>query len=333
MISNGSQLEAANIGVERIKHNSSLADISRVKRPGKYSRKSEHAYIDDKRKESCITCSSKTCRSGDKCPGIKVECFECGKKGHYRGAQICKKKRTKAARRVQSDEEVHFSDTLSECGKSDESSEDEISKSRRTRSERHITKVKRMRVFRRVHSPLTKHIYEVEVIIKEHKVKVFADTGADVCIMSKKQANKLGLPLSKTGMSIYPFASENMKCCGYHVGTVMYGDNVANIGIYVLNKNVNISGRVAEELGILTLTVLSNKAAPIRNVTNRSDAMKADIVSKYPGIFHGVGRLHDHEVKFHIDETVTPVYEPRRPFPYHFKGNLGRHSLIWKTKA
>ena len=175
-----------------------------------------------------------------------MECFECGKKGHYRGAQICKKKRTKAARRVQSDKEVHSSDTLSECGKSDESSEDKISKSHRTRSERHITKVKRMRVSRPVHRPLTKHRYEVEVIIKEHKVKVFADTGADVCIMSKKQANKLGLPLSKTRMSIHPYASEKM----------MYGDNVANIGIYVLN------GRVAEELGILTLNVLSKKMHP-----------------------------------------------------------------------
>ena len=61
LISNGRRLEAANIGVERIKHNSSLADMSRVKRPGKYSRKSEHAYIDNKRKESCITYSSKTC--------------------------------------------------------------------------------------------------------------------------------------------------------------------------------------------------------------------------------------------------------------------------------
>ena len=187
MISNGRRLEAANIEVERIKHNSSLADISRVKRPGKYSRKSEHAYIDNKRKESCITCSSKTCRGGNKCPGIKVECFECGKKGHYRGAQICKKKRTKAARRVQSDEEVHSdSDTLSECGKSDESSEDEISKSAESVA-RDITKVKRMRVSRCVHRPLTKHRYEVEVIIKEHKVKVFADTGADVCTCSRNK--------------------------------------------------------------------------------------------------------------------------------------------------
>ena len=56
--------------------------------------------------------------------------------------------------------------------------------------------------------------------------------------MFKKQANKLGIPLSKTRMSIHPYASQKMKCCGYYVGTVMYGDNVANIGIYVLNKNV-----------------------------------------------------------------------------------------------
>ena len=57
-------------------------------------------------------------------------------------------------------------------------------------------------------------------------------------------------------------------------------------------------------------------------MTNGSDAMKADIVSKYTGIFKGVGRLHDHKVKFHIDETVTPVCEPRRPIPYHLQGKF-----------
>ena len=46
-----------------------------------------------------------------------------------------------------------------------------------------------------------------------------------------------------------------MKCVGFYVGAVKYKSQVANIRIYVVNKDVEplLSGPAAEALGILTL--------------------------------------------------------------------------------
>ena len=53
--------------------------------------------------------------------------------------------------------------------------------------------------------------YQVNVIIKENEVQAFADTGADISVMSLRLATKLGLPLQKTKMKIKPHGSKSVK--------------------------------------------------------------------------------------------------------------------------
>ena len=97
-----------------------------------------------------------------------------------------------------------------------------------------VSKIRRMRIPQRIRKTVAKLRYEVEVIIKEKKVRVFADTAADTCVMSKKEAKRLGLPLGKTKMKIRPYDSRSIKYCGCYVGTIMYGDTVVNICIFML---------------------------------------------------------------------------------------------------
>ena len=54
-------------------------------------------------------------------------------------------------------------------------------------------------------------------------------------------------------MRIKPYGSKTMKCHGEYVGTVMYGEAVANTSIYILDKNVEtlLSGNVYEDLNII----------------------------------------------------------------------------------
>ena len=53
--------------------------------------------------------------------------------------------------------------------------------------------------------------YTVNVIINQRIVPVFADTGADVCIMAKTTADKLKLELNATDMRIRPYGSRPKK--------------------------------------------------------------------------------------------------------------------------
>ena len=43
------------------------------------------------------------------------------------------------------------------------------------------------------------------------------------------------------------------------------------------------------------------------------------IAEKYPGLFEGIGKLKDFEVKLHIDESVAPVAQPARRIPFHLR--------------
>ena len=68
---------------------------------------------------------------------------------------------------------------------------------------------------------------------------MFADTVADISVMSKKMADDLDLPLTKTRMKIKPYGmKKKIRCCGLYVGPVMYGDKMANVGIYVVKGDV-----------------------------------------------------------------------------------------------
>ena len=341
LIKNGRQLEAATSGVAKMKKSEPTEEFSSSSRayrtrPGKYSSKNTR-NMEKKPAARCSSCSSKVCPGGKKCPGAKIECFDCGKKGHFRNAEICRKKKTRKrpTRRVETDDE-----SSSEHEDSDESEDSETdssgSEGKRTfrLSARHVTKVRRMRVKRSVRRSNNSKRYEVDVVIKETSIKAFADTGADICIMSKKNAKQLGLKMKKTKMSIRPYGSKKMKCIGYDIVTVMYKDSVANIGIYVLNKNVEtlLSGPVAEELGIISFngdqvsgTSSETCDIDIRTVEEDQDPYMKEIRSKYPHLASGkVGKLKDYVVKYYVDESVPPVAEPRRPIPYHLQEKFER---------
>ncbi len=266
IIKNGRQLEAAATGIRKMK--GSPGSVRRVgnkrgkgkRRPGKYSGKKDQQFEKAPAPKQCVSCSSKACPGGKKCPGTKIECFDCGKRGHFRGASLCKKPKPMTRRTAESEtddsttSDTENSDESGSTSEEAESTDSETTKRSLRLSAKHVTKIRRMRVSRPVRRSGHAKRYEVDVVIKETPVKAFADTGADICIMSKKKAKKIGLKLRKTRTSIRPYGSKKMKCCGYSIATVMHKDQVANVGIYIINKNVEtlLSGAVAEELGIIT---------------------------------------------------------------------------------
>ena len=83
-----------------------------------------------------------------------------------------------------------------------------------------------------------KNKYQVIIGVKEQAITAFADTGADISIMSKKTADHLNLPLTRTTVQIKPYGSKNLKCVGYYTGPIKYGDAVANISFDVVKKDL-----------------------------------------------------------------------------------------------
>ena len=44
--------------------------------------------------------------------------------------------------------------------------------------------------------------------------------------------------------------------------------------------------------------------------------------AKYPAVFEGIGKLHGHEKKLHIDESIPPVSQTYRRTPFHLRKQL-----------
>lgn len=326
LISQGRSLESATksaciIKKEEVTYES---NVNRT-RPGKYSKRNVKNSRDHKERETsvksnCYTCSSKTCKGKKSCPAYEMTCFLCNKKGHFRGAKACKNKTAGKSRRLESDTES--SDTDDSTSSTPEQSSSESEEERRVKffKNKRVTKIRRMRRIHKKRIQPNRPRYVVDVIIKEQEIEVFADTGADINIMSKKVAQGLELPIEKTKMKIKPYGSKKLKCCGVYTGTVMYGENVANTDFYIIDQEVEtlLSGRVAEDLNIIEYNPV-----PIRKV-QVADKLKSEIADAYPKVFTGVGTLKDYKVKFFIDHDVKPVAQPARPIPFHLRKKFER---------
>ena len=160
------------------------------------------------------------------------------------------------------------------------------------------------------------------MVIKEKVVQMFADTGADISVISKSLSDELGLPLTKTPMRIKPYGQKRrIRCVGMYVGPVRYDDEIANVGIYVVKGEVEalLSGAASEALGIISF----HGDREVRR-SMADDPANQVYFNRFPSLFSGVGKMKNYKVKFHVDPNVPPVAHPKRSAPYHLEGKLDR---------
>ena len=127
--------------------------------------------------------------------------------------------------------------------------------------------------------------------------------------MSIKSAQSVKLLLTRTKIKIRPYSSKPLKSLGYYDGTVMYGATVANIYLYVVKPNVEtlLSGKVCEELGIVTFNSQPLNASDQKVCSIDPDDYKATVVTNFPNVFHGIGKLNNFTAEFHIDKNLPLI--------------------------
>jgi hypothetical protein len=340
LVKKGRSLEAAEKGADKIKGEQKFKteeqySVNRMQ-PKKYSRKYQqrdnrtpnrgegHSKPSQSSSSQpfnkCRTCSSRSCKGERHCPGKSVTCFTCNLKGHYRVSKACKK--SSSARRLESSSEASDTSEYESSYATPRSStdtevsdqEEETSRRVRHHKRRPIPGTRRVGGARKTgRKGKTPGKYEVEVIINGKETTAYADTGADLCIMSHENAKHLRLPLSKSRMKIRPYGSKAKSCKGKYTGTVMFGDAVANTTIYVINKQAEtlLSGAVCEQLGIIAFNDTAVRS--VKANEPELSAEKAELLHTFPNLFDGTGTLADYEVKFHVDPSVRPVCQQTRP--------------------
>ena len=247
----GRQLEAASHGANQIVRCDKVENGVIHKVGGKYSKKTRMRQQQQEQfdKQRCNTCSGHSCKGGKYCFAFKRECYGCGEVGHMKGSRACKQRedhrhgKGRHSRRVHQDSE---SDTVSSGSDSSGASPDsEDSTSEDDHRVKRLKEKGRCRYIahvRRIHPKRAKQNqssrYRVEIILKEARITAFADTGADVCVISERLAKELKLDLDRANLKLRPYGSKSIRCKQAYIGTVMYEGNTANVKFYVVPKDV-----------------------------------------------------------------------------------------------
>ncbi|CAB3993402.1 PREDICTED: uncharacterized protein K02A2.6-like, partial [Paramuricea clavata] len=152
------------------------------------------------------------------------------------------------------------------------------------------------------------------------KVKFIIDTGATVNLLEEKdfEALKPEIKLQHSSINIYPYKSDKLlRVLGKLTATV-YVESRKRIDaaeFFVVSNNGRLGGSLlsyntAKHLGLIAIT---NAVDTAKNTTVSCN------VAIPEELFNGVGKLKDHKVKLHIDESIPPVAQTHRRIPFHLR--------------
>ena len=150
------------------------------------------------------------------------------------------------------------------------------------------------------------------------KVKFIIDTGATVNLLEEKdfEALKPEVKLQHSSINIYPYKSDKpLRILGKFTATVESRKRIDAAEFFVVSNNGRLGGSL--------LSYNTAKYLGLIAITNAVDTAKNTTVSCNVAIpeelFNGVGKLKDHKVKLHIDESIPPVAQTHRRIPFHLR--------------
>ncbi|CAB4036769.1 Hypothetical predicted protein [Paramuricea clavata] len=150
------------------------------------------------------------------------------------------------------------------------------------------------------------------------KVKFIIDTGATVNLLEEKdfEALKPEITLQHSSINIYPYKSDKpLRVLGKFTATVESRKRIDAAEFFVVSNNGCLGGSLlsyntAKHLGLIAIT---NAVDTAKNTTVSCN------VAIPEELFNGVGKLKDHKVKLHIDESIPPVAQTHRRIPFHLR--------------
>jgi hypothetical protein len=159
----------------------------------------------------------------------------------------------------------------------------------------------------------------VEVTIDNAKVKLMIDSGASVNILDEQAyyAIKPAPKLQRDKIKIYPYGSQTpLSVLGKFTGVIESKRKMSNTTFYVVKGNSGslLSYDTASELELITINAIHKQIKSEGNTLR-----KVEIVEKFPGLFTGIGKLKNFQVKLHIDESVQPSKQTHRRIPFHIR--------------
>ena len=311
-----------------------------------------------KSKFLCFKCEDSECAGFSKCKYFYQKvCRNCKKSGHGPNSRLClankkaNEKHEKRSGKRKANRTERLPTESSTCTEEDSDSESSCSgEDVRAISAKKIkilrVSIDRSKLFKkcnraslkggRRHKPRkrSKKDFHASVVINGAPVVALVDTGADVNVMSKKEARLLGIKWKKCKIKLRPYGSKPIKVCGMYTGEVKFDENVVETEIFIVRGSLEtlISGITAEELGIISFH-------GVNTVQEDDDDDEIELEEeKYPEtdnpriqeiiqkrtkrFFSRIGKSKSKKITLHAKDDQSSAsghIQPERSLPFHLR--------------
>ena len=128
------------------------------------------------------------------------------------------------------------------------------------------------------------------------------------------------IPLSETHLKLFPYGSSTpLSILGCFTAHVSHKESSTSATFIVVKNHNSGSLWVIKPAADLGLLPQYGNCHPIQNIQSHDNPSVKRLMTKYPQVFHGIGKLNDFQLHLHIDDSVTPVAQAPRRIPFHIR--------------
>lgn len=300
-------------------------DQPRWRRNGSTNRNNE--LRKDQRKTTCFNCGGIFPHPKEKpCPAKGKTCRACNKQNHF--AKHCK-----TTKRLQATSKNNVNNVLyKQSPQSDVSSSDD----------EYLFTVQQQPVnsTKEGSTDAQNKLPKTTVKFGTIEIRMLIDSGASVNIIDKTAYHILSrkipsINLQPSKVKLTPYGCDTpIEVMGQFQTAVESKHKITNGTFYVVNKASGslLSYETARELELI-------RVEDVNSVQSKQTTKQQDLPDN-TDYSRGIGKLKDHQVKIHIDESVKPVAQRHRRIPFHMRkkveaalDELEKKDIIEKTSG
>ncbi|XP_047657080.1 uncharacterized protein LOC125138846 [Tachysurus fulvidraco] len=176
-----------------------------------------------------------------------------------------------------------------------------------------------------IKQPMTK------VCIAQQPLDILIDTGATVNLLDKNAHDKIKMStkLQPTNKKILPYGKQQpLPLLGKLTTNISAHGKTTEATVYVVEGDHGslLSLKTATELGLIHIVLSTDIIQPTTSVADQ-------LLSKYPNITNGIGKLKNVQVKLYIDDTVKPIAQPHRRIPFHVRKKVEKELQLLEDEG